>query len=703
MHTARARVGRALIALFLLQLFAVSSLLAAAPPADFTDTLVTNLASPTALAFTPDGRLLLTQQTGQLRVYQGTALLATPALDLSGELCTNSERGLLGVAVDPVFATNHFIYLYYTYNPFHSDPVTCPTGQPTNPKIPVNRVSRFVFGDNNLATFDKILIDNIPSPNGNHNGGDLHFGQDGYLYISVGDGGADYAGVSGGGGANDATRDQFILLGKILRIAPDGSIPADNPFVGADSARCNTAGRTTAQQCQETFAWGLRNPFRFAVKPGTSQFYINDVGQNAWEEIDVGQKGADYGWNCREATHTNSTSGKCSPTPANMVDPIYEYGHGSCNSISGGAFVPASLWPAQYDGSYLFADYVCNKIFRLVANGSSYSAVDFVTNAGGPVAMTFGPFDSSQALYYAAIGSGQIRRVAYTGNANRSPNAMIAAAPSSGPAPLAVDFDATGSSDPDGDPLTYDWDFGDATPHATTAQVTHQYALGTYTATLRVSDGKGGTGTATARIDSGNTAPVLVISAPNASLRYRVGQQLTLQGSASDAEDGLLAESNLSWKVILHHNAHTHPFLPPTSGSNVSITTIPPEDLAATSTSYLELELTATDSKGLTGVITQELRPNLVDITFATMPNGRRLLVNGDTITATRRLVSWEAYTLSVSAPLQKNDSGVWLALTAWADGGPVPTRAIVTPAASTTYTAIFTPAKRWFLPLGRR
>src|SRR5262249_33000484 len=251
---------------------------------------------------------------------------------------------------------------------------------------------RFTLGDNNLASAEQVLIDNIPSPNGNHNGGDLQFGPDGYLYISVGDGGADYAGDSGSAGNNDASRDQFILLGKILRIASDGSIPPDNPFVGADSGRCNTTGRTTAQKCQETFAWGLRNPWRFAFKPGTSQFYINDVGQNAWEEIDLGQKGADYGWNCREGAHTNSTTGKCSPTPPGMVDPIYEYAHGSCDAITDGAFVPAGLWPAPYDGAYLFADYVCGKIFRLVPNGNSYTTADFATNAGGPVAMVFGPY-----------------------------------------------------------------------------------------------------------------------------------------------------------------------------------------------------------------------------------------------------------------------------------------------------------------------
>jgi glucose/arabinose dehydrogenase len=693
------RAGYVLLALVLLvQLLAAVPLLAATPPTDFADALVTNLASPTALAFTPDGRLLLTQQTGQLRVYQGGALAANPVFDFNvgNRICSDFERGLLGVAVDPSFATNHFVYLYYTFNKHNApDRNSCTHNTPSTD--PVNRVSRFVVSDGNVASGETVLVDNIPSPNGNHNAGDLHFGKDGYLYISVGEGGVS---------ANARRLD--LLAGKILRVDRDGVPPAANPQAGTASARrCGDPSGVPAGSgpCSEMFAWGLRNPFRFAFDPNAAgtRFLINDVGQNTWEEIDEGQIGADYGWNVREGHCANGSTSNCGAPPAGMTNPIYDYGRTTgCTAITGAAFVPAGIWPVAYDGAYLFADYGCGKIFRLVpGSGGSYSAVEFVTNAGGPTAMTFGPYNSSQALYYAA--SGQIRRVAYTGNANRSPSAIITAAPSSGPAPLTVSFDSVGSFDPDGDPLTYDWDFGDGSAHATTPAATHQYALGTYTATLRVSDGKGGSATATARIDSGNTAPVPVISAPAASLRYRVGQQISLQGSANDAEDGSLAGSSLSWRVLLHHNAHTHPFLSPTPGSSVSITTTPPEDLAATSTSYLELELTATDSNGLTGVITQALRPHLVDITFATVPVGRQLLVNGDTITATRTLVSWESYTLNVSAPLQKNGSGAWLALASWADGGPVPARAIITPAAAQTYTATFAPATRWFMPVSRR
>ena len=381
----------------------------AALPAGFSDTLITNVGLPTAIAFTPDGRILITTQGGTLRVWAGT-LLPTPALTLS--ICSGSERGLLGVAVDPSFATNRRIYLFYTAN-------TC-----------VNRVSRFTFfstpGQENQVdpASELILVDNMPSPAGNHNAGDVHIGKDGYLYISIGDGGCDYANNSGCAGANDASRDQHELTGKILRITLDGNIPPTNPFQGPGTARCNVTGGTTAgNKCQETFAWGFRNPFRFAMDPnaGGTRFFINDVGQGAWEEIDEAQAGADYGWNCREGAHTNSTTGPCSPTPPGMVDPIFEYAHGttvpgtsvsSCNSITGGAFVPNGLWPG-FDGSYLFSDFICGAIFKLTQAGT-WSASDFATGLGGSSAvhLNFGPWGTTQALYYTTYaGGGQVRRI----------------------------------------------------------------------------------------------------------------------------------------------------------------------------------------------------------------------------------------------------------------------------------------------------
>jgi glucose/arabinose dehydrogenase len=402
----------------LLAVVAVLALLLAQPsgaivlPADFTDALVTAVSAPTDIAFTPDGRLLITQQTGSLRVVQNGSLLTTPALSFgTSSICTNSERGLLGVAVDPAFATNHRIYVYYTFKKADS---SC-----------VNRVSRFILPDSNVVdpATQTVLLDNMRSTAGNHNGGDLHFGPDGYLYVSIGDGGCDYTGGGGCGGANDASRDQNELLGKILRITGDGDIPPTNPFQGAGTARCNTAGETTpGLKCQETFAWGFRNPFRFAFDPNGTRFFVNDVGQDAWEEIDLGQSGADYGWNCREGKHTNNTSGPCNPTPAGMIDPIFEYPHSGavpgtsvsgCESITGGAFVPNGLWPG-YDGAYLFADYICGAIFKLGDAGASGTVSSFATSLGGSsaVAMVFGPYQGTQALYYTTYaGGGQVRRI----------------------------------------------------------------------------------------------------------------------------------------------------------------------------------------------------------------------------------------------------------------------------------------------------
>ncbi len=679
---------------------------AATLPADFEDALVATIGSPTALAFTPDGRLLITTQQGQVRVYQNGALLAAPAVDLNSRLCTNSERGLLGIAVDPNFAANRFVYFYYSFK----KTAVCDG-------TTVNRVARFVLADNNTidTASEIVLIDNIHSPAGNHNGGDLHFGKDNLLYISVGDGGCDYAGNSGCAGANDAARDRHVMLGKILRITRDGAIPASNPFQGADSGRCNVAGSTTpGNWCQETFASGLRNPFRisFDSNAANTRFFVNDVGQNAWEEIDEGINGADYGWNLCEGNQDNpdrSGSQNCAAAP--LTPPVFNYPHGSCavgniagNSITGGAFVPNGVWSSAYDNSYLFGEYVCGKIFKLTPNGSGgYAASEFVTGLGGSsaVAMIFGPYQSTKALYYTTYaGGGQVRRIRFTGTTNRNPVANIFASPTAGAAPLDVQFNASTSSDPDGDPLTFAWNFGDGTT-GTGAMPLHRYsAIGTYTATVTVSDGRGGTNSASVRIDVGNTPPQPVITAPTTSQLFRVGETITLRGSATDAQDGNLPDNRLTWEILLHHNDnHTHPYLSPTVGNNITFTAPAPEDLDAATGSFLEIRLTATDFNGLSRTIIQNFQPRKVNVTFATQPSGLNLTVNNVTIVAPRTIVSWDGYQLNVNAPNQ-TAGGQPYTFVSWSDGG-AQTHTIVTPQAATTYTATFQTTGGGTLPAG--
>ena len=666
-------------------------------PSGFADELVASVASPTAMAFLPDGRMLVTTQPGRLRVIQNGSLVTTAALDLSGRLCSGSERGLLGVAVDPAFGTgtgNNWVYLFYT---FRKAGTTCPTGSPDV----VNRVSRFTF-DTATNTADvnseQILVDNIASWGGNHNGGDVQFGNDGLLYVSVGDGGSDYAG-GGSAGSNDAARDQFKLLGKILRITKTGAVPAGNPFQTANDDVCALNGGTsnTTRRCRETFAWGLRNPFRIAFNPNASgtEFFINDVGQNTWEEIDRGVAGADYGWNVREGHCANGSTTNCGAPPAGMTNPIFDYGRGEgCGSITGGAFVPNGAWPAPYSGSYLYADYVCGRIFRLDDNGNgTFSKADFVSDLGGSSAtsLLFGPSPSGTSLYYTSYaGGGAVHRINATVG-NRAPTAVVDATPRSGPAPLHVDFTGAGSSDPDsGDSVAaYIWNFGDGSTARTTTTATTSYdyaTAGSYTATLTVRDTRDTlSAPVSVVITAGNRPPEPVINTPSASDTFRVGRDVTLSGAATDPENGTLPASASSWTVIKHHGDHTHPFLGPVTGNNVVFTGPPPEDLAAAANSYLEIQLTATDASGLSATVTRNLQPRKVSLRFSTSPSGLTVQVAGTSVTGPSTVVSWSGWVIELFAP---SPQGAYR-FKKWSDGG-AQRHTIVTPNKDASRTAKF-------------
>ena len=669
----------------------VSPVAAATLPAGFTDTLVTAVQVPTDFAFLPDGSIFITTQGGQVRRYGGGAG-TTLSLDIAAALCSNSERGLLGIAVDPAYATNRFVYLYYTRNKFGD----CGTNVSN---APVNRVSRFTASPNFVVdpASEMVLLDNIPSPAGNHNGGDLHIATDGLLYTTAGDGGCKIGDASRCAGQNDNARFLTNLAGKILRVGLTGTIPASNPWSGAAGARrCgDPAGVPPGSgPCREIFAYGLRNPFRFAFKPGTSEFHINDVGQGIWEEVDQGISGADYGWNVREGHCASGSTTNCGAPPAGMTNPIFDYSHaGGCASITGGAFVPNGVWPAAFAGAYLYADYVCGKIVRLNQVSGSWVATDFVTGLGGSSAVTlgFGPSAAGQSLYFTTYaGGGQLRRIDGP-SSNNPPTATFVASPQSGPAPLDVNFDASNSSDPDGDSLQYQVTFGDgATSQGTSPTVSHRYAAaGTFTATLVVTDGRGGTSSPVSMLISvGNVAPQPVIGSPSPSTQFAVGQVVTLTGSATDPEQGTLPNSALTWSVILHHGSHTHPFVGPVSGNGITFTAPAPEDLAAAANSHLEIRLTATDAGGASTTVNQLLQPRKVALTFATNPSGLFLTVAGVPLTGPTTVTSWQGFQLNVAAQNQVF-GGRTYRFNGWSDGGAA-SHTIVTPVAPTIYTAKF-------------
>ena len=668
---------------------------APATPPGFQDSLVATVPQADAVAFTPDGRMLITAKFGRISVFKNGALLPNPALDIRTRVCTEQERGMEGLAVDPDFRTNHHVFVYYTYNKYG----TCARAAP--PNGPVNRLSRFTLGDDDRIdpASEVVLLDEIPNAGGYHAAGGVYVGKDNFLYVTVGDGGCDWARDGGCGGSNYAARDRNTLLGKVLRLTTTGGIPSDNPFRGSGTARCNAGRSAPGTICQETFAWGLRNPFRLGFDSNATgtRFYIGDVGQETWEEIDEGRAGADYGWNVREGHCATNSTTDCGPQPAGMTNPLYDYPHSSgCSAVTGGAFVPRGLWPPAYDGKYLFGDYVCGKIMTLTDAGSGYTASDFATGVGAVTDMTFGPAPTGQALYYVVWSredpaQNGVRRIQYVGN--RTPDAVAKANKEWGNAPLTVAFDGSGSADPDGDAITYDWNFGDGSAHASTAKPTHVFsAAGTYLVTLKVTDSKGASAVAGVRIDAGNNGPLPAIESPSGSTRFRVGQLITLHGRAGDVEEGTLSAAALSWTVLLHHNTHVHPFLGPRTGNDVTFTAPPPEDLSAAATSYLEVRLTATDSKGLSTTVTRDLRPNTVALTFRTDPAGLKLMIDGAPISAEQTFTSWENYQFTVEAPLQTSGGKAW-ALASWSDGG-AEKHTITTPTAPATYTARFSEAQ---------
>ena len=359
---------------------------AATVPTGFTDALVAGgLSNPTAMALAPDGRIFVCQQGGALRVIKDGVLLPTPFLTVTVD--SSGERGLLGVAFDPNFVSNQLVYIYYT--------ATTPTIH--------NRISRFVAaGDVAMAGSETIVMD-LPnlSTATNHNGGAIHFAADGTLFVAVGD---------NANGANAQTL--TTRLGKILRITSTGGIPTNNPFFN----------QATGDN-RSIWALGVRNPFTFSFQAGTARMFINDVGQNTWEEINDGIAGSNYGWPTCE--------GFCNPPNASFRDPIFAYmNDASTCAITGGAFYNPQInqFPANFVGNYFFADFCGGWIRRLdPANGNAVS--DFATGISSPVDLHV---SADGFLYYLARGSGSVNRIGFPGSVDNIPPTVSITNPANG-------------------------------------------------------------------------------------------------------------------------------------------------------------------------------------------------------------------------------------------------------------------------------
>jgi glucose/arabinose dehydrogenase len=611
---------------------------AATLPSGFTETLVANgLSSPTAMQFAPDGRLFVCEQGGRLRVIKNGALLPAPFVTVT--VSSVGERGLLGVAFDPNFSANHFVYVYYTA---------------TTPAVH-NRISRFTANGDVASAGSEVAIFDLDNLSGatNHNGGALAFGSDRKLYAAVGE---------NANGANSQSMDN--VLGKILRLNADGTIPTDNPFYAS------ATGRNRA-----IWALGLRNPFTFAFNPVSGALFINDVGQSTWEEINDGAAGANYGWPTTEGPTTDPR----------FNSPRYAYNHtgGAC-AITGGAFyVPMTTqFPSDYVRDYFFADYCGGWIKKL--DPSDNSVTTFATGIPSPVDLKV---SDAGSLYYLAIGSGSVYRVDYGATAPTitSHPASQTAAPG---APVTFSVRASGPQ-----PLRYQWQRNGAVIVGATAQ---DYTIPSVVqaddgARFRamVSNDFGSVLSNEALLTvSANRAPTGTITQPVAGTMYSGGDVITYAGTATDPEDGTLPGSAFTWRVDFHHDTHTHPFIPPTTGSTGGSFTIPTAGETSANVWY-RIYLTVRDSGGLAHTTERDILPRKARLTLATNPAGLRVKLDGQPVATPLSFDSVVGIVRNLEATTPQTSGGNSYEFMSWSDGGGV-RHDVPTPAANTTYTATY-------------
>ncbi|MEV1331185.1 ThuA domain-containing protein [Micromonospora costi] len=623
-------------------------------------TLDSNTSNPMELDVAPDGRVFYVERDGRVQIVKPDTGSTVTAVDL--DVFTGNEDGLIGIRLDPDFATNNWVYLYYA----------------PNDGVARNLLSRFtVTGDTiDPASEKQVLRVDTQRNTCCHAGGSMTFDSAGNLYLATGDntnpfesdaftpiderpGRQDFDAQRTSGNTND-------LRGKVLRIHPedDGTytIPSGNLFAPG-----------TAKTRPEIYAMGFRNPFRIGVDPATNTLYVGDYGPDAGapnpnrgpegtvEWNIVGAPG-NYGWPyCTGANYayndyqfpsgpsgapfdcaapvndSPNNTGLTQLPPAIPATVDYDYGGNPRFPEIGGGGAPmggpvyrydADLnserkWPAYYDGKALFGEWNQSKMYTMQVTGDGKSLVDINQLLTGmslirPMDFEFGP---DGALYLIEWGSGfggnndnsGVYRIDYIAG-DRAPIAVASGQPTSGPAPLTVSFSSAGSRDPDGGTLTYAWAFGDGQT-STEANPTHTYAeAGTYTAQLTVTNPKGRTAVANVPVTVGNTAPTVTIEFPPDGGFFDWGDQVRYTVRVTDPEDGEIDCDRVQLQVLLGHDEHAHP-LEQHTGCTGTVQTSLASGHGAEANVFTVFEATYTDLGGaggagaLTGRAIEQLQP----------------------------------------------------------------------------------------------
>lgn len=735
--TARRRSGWVSLALVAFLLMASNSLTLAAVslPEGFTEEPVPGpWSEPVGLTFEPEqqtsgGRAYVWERGGRVWIVENGIKQSPPLIDISEEVGGWRDHGLLGFALDPNFRQNGQIFLAYTVDHHHLTKFgTTNYHSDTNEYFmaTIHRITRYTaWATNGFRTVDpasrKVLLgesitNGFPSLYQSHGICSLVFGTDGTLMAAAGDG-ASYSTIDTGSAAETyfaqaiaegiiqpkenvgSFRAQMLssLSGKIVRIDPNtgDGIPS-NPFFDPTRPR-------SAQS--RIWALGLRNPFRFSLRPGTGShnpadanpgvLYLGDVGLHGFEDMNVVTKpGMNFGWpifeglephptlstknvfnqdapnplfgtgGCtqqffyfrnlliQDALNTPSWPNPCDPSqeiPASIprfmharpvIDWKQEVGparsgiystngtalvtniggpgspvsgpqFGGTSSI-GGTWYEGDDFPPMYKNTYFHADYETQWIRNFVfdTDNKPVAVRNFLTGGGGVVSIATHPVDGS--LYYVTWTNG-IKRVRYGVTGNQPPKAVATVDKNYGPSPLSIQFNGGASTDPEGFPLTYRWDFGDGSSSSTESNVVHVFDAPagvptSFTVTLTVTDNSNATAQATLLISANNTPPVVTILSPTNGMRYPMSTETTYPLSAliSDLEHDA-SQLACSWQTILHHNHHIHSDPPDTNCT--SAITISPLGCDG-EIYYYTVALTVTDAAGLSTTQEVQLYPD---------------------------------------------------------------------------------------------
>ncbi len=621
--------------------------------------------------------------------------------------CAPTDRGLLGIDVDPGTTT---VYLLYDYTPppteVCKDGTTTITTAPDGTPHIYGRLTKLTMSSATAPSSfsnEQVLLNCLPAFSANaandghgddsHTVGSVVVAPDQTLFVSNGE--ASSYTVADPSALN--SQDVNSPRGKIFHLDPDGSPAAGNQFSGSYWA-------------QRVYAYGFRNPFRFTIKPGTnSTLYIGDVGWNSREEVDISTGGENFGWPCVEGPLSSFTNGYASlgqcpalraNPPANLKDPLYWWTHdvpADGHASLGGVFATGANY-GSYSGAYFFGDLEWTRLWafqppsnagRLLGNcpGDAF-ACDLTPATGIPgVAMTAMHQGPNGDVFINDIEGHRIIDLRFGCGGNCSPVASATVSPPAGPPSTQFTFDGSGSTDSDGTIVTYHWDFGDG-QSKNGAVVTHTYgSANSFTATLTVTDNDGDSGTATVPVTTLHSPPTIALT-PNKSGLYSVGDAIKITATAKDDSGTTIPGSSIRWAPVLHHcpagvasgECHIHPQDTPTGTSYSTVVPDHGDD------SYLEFVATATDGHGLSSTAHFNLPMDEHTVSFASTMPGVPLGVNGFGGPAPLTTKAITGSLNRVSVPSTYNG----VPFVSWSDGDPNPTKTFTMPSADVSLTAVY-------------